>query len=97
MEIDLEKAIHFDPEKIKKMYGGDYKKVAKDLAIENTKIHIINSSKEQEIERLNNIIKEVREYIKEHNVIAVNKEYLPKNYEYCCSYELLEILDKEKE
>lgn len=36
------------------------------------------------------------EYIKEHNCIGMNKEYLPKEYEYCCSYELLEILgDKE--
>ena len=52
-------------------------------------------SLEEEIERLQSIIKEVREYTKEHNVIAMNKEYLPQNYEYCCSYELLEILDKE--
>ena len=36
------------------------------------------------------------EYIKEHNVIAVNKEHLPTGIERCCSQELLEILgDKE--
>ena len=37
------------------------------------------------------------EYIKEHNVLAVNKEYLPSGIERCCSAELLEILgEKEK-
>lgn len=35
------------------------------------------------------------EYIKENNCIAVNKEYLPKDYEYCCSYDLLNILQGE--
>lgn len=38
------------------------------------------------------------EYIKEHNVLAVNKEYLPSGIERCCSVELLAILgDKEKD
>ena len=38
------------------------------------------------------------EYIKEHNVIAVNKEHLPTGIERCCSAELLEILgEKENE
>ena len=35
------------------------------------------------------------EYIKEHNVIATNKEYMPKEYEYCCSADLLNILEGE--
>lgn len=52
------------------------------------------------VERDNRQLKEdkrkAREYIKENNCIAVNKEYLPKEYEWCCSAELLEILgDKE--
>lgn len=74
LQIDLEKAIHFDPEKIKKMYGGDYKKVAKDLAIENTKLHIINSSKEQEIKRLNNIIDKAIEFITSHESIEIMQQ-----------------------
>lgn len=36
------------------------------------------------------------EYIKEHNIIGVNKEYLPSGIEMCCSAELLEILGDKK-
>lgn len=49
---------------------------------------------EKKIEQLENIRKEVIEFIKENNCIAVNKEYLPKDYEWCCSYDLLNILNK---
>ena len=37
-------------------------------------------------------IEKAIEYIKEHNVIATNKSYIPKEYEYCCSVDLLNIL-----
>ena len=56
----------------------------KDKEIENLK---------QEIERLNNIIKEVREYIEER----YNGEVLTHTFDKCNVGELLEILDKEKE
>jgi hypothetical protein len=50
------------------------------------------------IKDLENKIDKAIEYIKEHNCIGMNKEYIPKEYEYCCSYELLKILgDKENE
>ena len=49
---------------------------------------------QQKVEQLENIRKEAIEFIKENNCIAVNKEYLPKDYEWCCSYDLLNILSK---
>ena len=49
------------------------------------------------IELLEKIDKAI-EYIKEHNIIGTNKEYLPSWMEKCYSVELLEILgDKENE
>ena len=51
---------------------------------------------QQAIKRVWNNFDKAIEYIKENNCIAVNKEYLPKEYEWCCSAELLKILgDKE--
>ena len=61
------------------------------------KRHIINQDKE--IQRLNNIIKEVREYLTDEGVCILNKgkkenERLVWTWENY--YDLLEILDKEK-
>ena len=51
---------------------------------------------ERDNRKLREKINKAIEYIKEHNVLAVNKEYLPSEIERCCSQELLEILgDKE--
>lgn len=38
------------------------------------------------------IINKAIEYIKEHNIVGMNKEYLPRGYECCYSGELMEIL-----
>ena len=54
------------------------------------KLAIMNIEKEEEIERLNNIIKEVREYIEER----YNGEVLTHTFDKDNVGELLEILDK---
>ena len=52
----------------------------------------------KEYEELQQKIDKAIEYIKEHNIIGTNKEYLPSGIEKCYSVELLKILeDKENE
>ena len=51
----------------------------------------------QQYKKQKEIINKAIEYIKEHNVLAVNKEHLPTGIERCCSAELLEILGDDKE
>lgn len=85
--INLDKLIDnykFNEEIIEKLYDNDYKKVALDLAKQNQKFSF-------EILHLQNIIKEVREYI-ESKVVSSNEviDGLRKSE----VRELLEILDK---
>ena len=43
-------------------------------------------------EQLQQRIDKAIEFIKEHNIVGMNKEYLPRGYECCYSGELMEIL-----
>ena len=72
---------------------------ALEIARLNKQVQMLKDYGEKVGERRNELydkIDKATEYIKEHNVLAVNKEYLPTGIERCCSAELLEILgDKE--
>lgn len=72
----------------------DYKAKKNDKDIKKELERLRESEKDKEIERLNNIINKVREYIKEH--IRIDDEY-PNYMEMLLEEykELLEILDKE--
>ena len=61
-----------------------------------TKAQVERDLAVDKIEELQNRIDKVIEYISKHNCIATNEEYMPKEYEYCCSTDLLEILKGEK-
>ena len=51
---------------------------------------------QQENKQLNEKIDKAIEYIKKHNIIGMNKEYLPSGIEKCYSVELLEILGEKE-
>ena len=62
---------------------------ADDYFIQRNELYISNQEKDKEIERLNNIIKEVREYIEDKkNIINLEFEYVVRRSD------ILEILDK---
>lgn len=74
-------------------------KTYEQLQFEITKLNTDIFLKDKEIERLNNIIKEVREYINHYETIRGYYEYQELgydeyNYEDDLKKELLEILDK---
>ena len=82
---ELRKANDYHQETIRSMREP---KRVEEYHLENVRLRAKNG-------KLEAIIKEAREFIKSNNVIAVNKEYLPQPYEFCCSYDLLQILEKE--
>lgn len=55
------------------------------LEDKNYKLRIKNKKSNKRID-------DAIEYIKTHNVIGTNKEYIPREFEYCCSLELLQKL-----
>ena len=62
---------------------------ADDYFIQRNELYISNQEKDKEIEILNNIIKEVREYIEDKkNIINLEFEYVVRRSD------ILEILDK---
>ena len=62
---------------------------ADDYFMQRNELYISNQEKDKEIERLNNIIKEVREYIEDKkNIINLEFEYVVRRSD------ILEILDK---
>lgn len=75
-----------------------YRKLIKNIfnKLDDEEIYAILELNNQLQDKINKINKAI-EYIKEHNVLAVNKEYLPSGIERCCSAELLEILGDEDE
>ena len=71
------------------MRNKTYEKIIKEQTTQISLLYDINDNLENEIERLNSIIKEVREYIKKQ------LEVLPHYMYEAEMYKLLEILDKE--
>lgn len=63
----------------------DLKREIRLLKAANKELFNINKDLQQRIDK-------AIEYIKEHNIIGMNKEYLPRGYECCYSGELMEIL-----
>ena len=70
---------------------------ADDYFIQRNELYISNQEKDKEIERLNNIIKEVREYIVTHKLYCFkydNEELFEIVTDKKAKDKLLEILDK---
>ena len=79
-----------------KIDSGEHKIFYNDLMYDEKTIDCINAINNslEEIERLNNIINEAKEYIKENACYSINEKCCDElNYDEC--NELLEILDKE--
>ena len=79
-----------------KIDSGEHKIFYNDLGWDIKTIDCINAINEQqeEIERLNNIIKEVREYIERNKQYAELEDYGKNGEYYIDEIGLLEILDK---
>ena len=69
----------------------------KETIAQNMKLIVENHDLKEKIERLQSIIKDVREYIEHNDIMKVSKENETKGSIFCCDKELLEILDKESD